>query len=112
MKMAEEHPDFAGIILLTPYTSLPDVAQRLYPVYPAQLMVFDKFDNISRLRETDMPVLLIHGNRDRTIPFSHSEKLAAANDKAKLVALERAGHNDIYMHGAEQAISAFIEQFQ
>lgn len=112
MKMVEEHPDFGGAILLTPYTSLPDVAQPLYPVYPAQLMVFDKFDNISRIRDAKMPILLIHGRMDRTIPYAHSEKLAAANDKAELVTLDKAGHNDIYMHGAEQAISAFLEQFQ
>ena len=112
MKMAEEHPDFAGVILLSPYTSLPDLAQRMYPVYPAHLMVVDKFDNISRVREADMPILIIHGHKDRTIPFSHAQRLAAANGKAQLVALEKAGHNDTYMHGAEAAISAFIEQFQ
>lgn len=112
VKMAEEHPDFAGLILVSPYTSVTAVAQKLYPVYPASLMVIDKFDNLSRIGGIEMPILMIHGRRDRTIPFSHAEALKKANDKAEFVAIDNAGHNDIYMYGVDKIIAEFIGRFK
>jgi fermentation-respiration switch protein FrsA (DUF1100 family) len=73
-------------------------------------MVKDNFDNLTRISAFDVPILLLHGRKDTTIPFVHSEKLAAAAAKADLVAFEEGGHNNLYMLGAEAAISGFIKK--
>jgi pimeloyl-ACP methyl ester carboxylesterase len=41
------------------------------------------------------PVLLLHGDRDATIPVEHSRRLLAVAPKARLVVIEGAGHNDL-----------------
>lgn len=112
VKMAEERSDFSGLILVSPYTSLVAVAQKLYPVFPAGLIVRDRYDNLSRIGglDEDMPILLIHGRRDRTIPFAHAQELKAANDRIELVPVDAAGHNDIYMHGTDKKIVEFIKK--
>ncbi len=64
------------------------------------------------VRNTDIPVLLIHGTCDRLVPFSMSEEIASSNpDRVTLVAIEGAGHAMSYMTDREkytQAVRAFV----
>ena len=39
------------------------------------------------------PILVLHGERDRLIPFEHARRLAAANPRAQLHGFP-CGHND------------------
>lgn len=46
-----------------------------------------------RIAQADVPLLLIHGTGDQTVPAWHSEDIAlAAAEKAKLLYIEGAGH--------------------
>ena len=56
-------------------------------------MLGDPFDNLATLPSLQRPVLLIHGTRDRLIPYSHGLALAAATPRARLVAFTT-DHND------------------
>lgn len=79
-----------GVILQSAFTSAYRVMTR-WPVLP-----FDRFRNLARIRGLDRPVLVIHGTRDRIIPFRHGLRLyqAAAGPKQRLW-VEGAGHNDL-----------------
>ncbi len=47
----------------------------------------------SRIAKADVPLLLIHGTGDQTVPAWHSEDIAlAAGENAKLLYIEGAGH--------------------
>lgn len=37
-----------------------------------KLLFWDRFDNYARLPNIRIPILLIHGSEDRTVPFSHA----------------------------------------
>jgi hypothetical protein len=51
------------------------------------------------IADVKSPVLLIHGVRDRTIPFSESEVLKLrARSPVELLLIEDAGHGDIHRH--------------
>ena len=58
-----------------------------------KLFPSDKFDNFSRFKNIDCPILLIHGKMDRIIPFQHAEKnwKVLRGEKQKLW-VEGAGH--------------------
>lgn len=81
---------FAGVILVAPYTSMEAMARRrLAP----GILVRDRFDNLSALRQLPIPVLLVHGGRDKLIPPSMSVALrAAAAGPVEMDILEGAGH--------------------
>jgi pimeloyl-ACP methyl ester carboxylesterase len=50
---------------------------------------------VAALRARPIPVLIIHGRRDRTIPLAHAERLiTAADPRSKLVIVEEARHHD------------------
>ena len=67
---------------------MADLTPRLVP----RALVLDPFDSLAVLAAGAPPVLVLHGIRDRVIPFSHGETLARAAG-TKPVALP-CGHND------------------
>ena len=68
-EMAARHPDgVAGLILITPFTSLADVAARHYPFLPVRLMLRDRFDNETALTRFEGPVAVLVAERDRVVP--------------------------------------------
>jgi abhydrolase domain-containing protein 17 len=80
----------AGLILESTFTSIFRV------VLPFPLLPFDKFTNLDKLQKVRCPVLVMHGENDRTIPIEHGRKLYKAASEPKLSLWVRdAGHNDL-----------------
>ncbi len=74
VEMALRHPVY-GLILETPYTSLPKLAMnRHWFLFPTLLSRYH-FDNLTKIAQLKIPILLLHGSDDELIPISHSEKL-------------------------------------
>jgi uncharacterized protein len=91
-EIAATHP-VAGLVLISGYTSLPDVAASAYPLIPVRLLMRDRFYNIGKINRVMAPILILHGTADRTIPYSHAVSLAgAAGNRAQLVPFEGIGH--------------------
>lgn len=92
--IAAERPP-AALILRSPFTSLGDVASVHYPFLPTSLLLWDRFPNAERLREIDVPVLVIAGSADRVVPIAQSRSVfEAASQPKELVVIEGADHND------------------
>jgi fermentation-respiration switch protein FrsA (DUF1100 family) len=85
------------VVLLAPFTSLPAVAGRgFFRLFPARLLMRDHFDSASRAGQIDRPVLVLHGNRDKVIPFDLGKALAGKFPRARFVEVEGAHHNDLW----------------
>ena len=103
----------AGLVLEAPFTSAAAVAQRHYWYLPAYWLTRDRFDNLSRIGEVGAPILILHGERDRTVPVAHSRRLAErAGDGCELAIYPDAGHADLYEHGAEQRVRGFLNRLE
>jgi fermentation-respiration switch protein FrsA (DUF1100 family) len=90
--LAVEEPP-AALILRSPFTSLHEVAVVHYPVLPRLLA--DRYPSIDRIRSVHVPVMVIAGDRDDTVPEEMSRRLYdAANEPKKFVLVPGAGHND------------------
>jgi fermentation-respiration switch protein FrsA (DUF1100 family) len=72
LQMAQEFK-VAGVILQSPFKSMKMMAKLHYPwmVLPP----WDKFDNERKIKELELPVLIIHGNNDKFVPYSHGRDL-------------------------------------
>ena len=89
----------ARLVLITPFTSLRDLARYHYWFYPSGLVVDNAFDNVALLARYQGPLLLLHGKRDTVVPPEMSEALAASRPAfSNHIVLLTAGHNDIYSH--------------
>lgn len=87
--LAKERPS-AAMILLSTFTSIRSFAPR-YGLFP--FMIRDPMDNIGVLKEYPRPALILHGNRDDLIPFTHAKALEAVSRNTRLIAYD-CGHND------------------
>jgi alpha-beta hydrolase superfamily lysophospholipase len=93
---AAASPDMAiaGLILVTPWDSLPDLAQSLYWYLPARLLTRDRYDSVHNLRAFDKPVAMAIAKADEVIPNKHSLRLYESLQTAKrLWQFDGAGHN-------------------
>ena len=86
----------SGLILQSPYTSIVDIAAMQYPLFPVRLLDRDPFDTVSLVPKIRMPVLIIHGTDDGTVPFWMGERLTRRfGREATFVPIEHGGHNDL-----------------
>ncbi|MBP7579274.1 MAG: alpha/beta hydrolase, partial [Candidatus Obscuribacter sp.] len=113
-QLATRHP-VGAIILQSGYTSLYKLAQQkmdLIKLYPPFLFLPQKLDTQAVLNRPHAPLLIIHGMRDRIIPFTQSEELyRTAMEPKQFAKLPDAGHNDIFDVDTDQykkAISDFL----
>lgn len=102
-----------GLLLLSTFTNVPDMAARTFPFLPVRFVVRARFDNLAKLARIDAPKLIVHSRRDEVIPFSMGERLArAAKPPVQHLWLDRAGHNDTYFVDGERfgaALKAFVQ---
>jgi hypothetical protein len=86
----------SGLILQSPYTSIVDVAAMEYPIFPVRLLDKDPFDTLALVPKIRMPVLVIHGTDDRTVPFWMGQRVAhGLGREATFVPVEHRGHGDL-----------------
>ncbi len=104
---AGHHGAFDGLILDSAFAdALAVIATLGGPVLRRRDMKGFE-DNIDRMRDCTLPVLIIHGTDDSLIPVSDSEDLfkACGSPDKKLVKIPGAGHNDLLMAGFETYFS-------
>ncbi len=117
LHLAAHHPDAAGVIVESTFTSMRAMAdvQLPIPLLPVDYLLTQAFDSLAKARSLSPPILLIHGVADRTIPASMSQTLHEAVPSAKtLVLIEAAGHNDVPRVGGDRyadAVKGFIERY-
>lgn len=65
----------AGVAMITPWATLPDLAQSIYWFLPARWLVRDQYDNIGNLNRWGGPVAVLIAARDEIIPAHHGARL-------------------------------------
>ena len=83
------------LMLVAPYTSIPEVAAAAMPFLPGRLLVRDQFNSAAKASAVTLPVLLVHGSDDEVIPIRMSQTLAKLFPNATLRIVPGAHHNDL-----------------
>lgn len=99
----------ARLILISPYTSIVDVAGGAFPFLPVSLLLRDRFETAERAPSVRIPVLILHGDRDEVVPVQMGETLATLFPEAVSRIIEGRGHNDLFASGT--ALPALIGRF-
>ena len=64
-----QNKNFAGLILETPFTSMIEAAKNFYPYVPVGLLLKDKYKNQEKIKNINIPILVMHGKADQIVPF-------------------------------------------
>jgi hypothetical protein len=100
-----------ALILESAFTNSSDMAKMLAP------FLFDwrprvPYDNLGKIDQVRVPVLIVHGSDDEIIPVAMGRRLfAAANSPKDLYIIPGAHHNDTYVVGGRtyfERLRAFI----
>ena len=100
-----------GVILITPFDSLANVAKSHYPVFPVKLLVRHPFESVKFAKDIAIPALNIMGSSDGIIPNRHSKALAKAwKGEMESVIIQQADHNNIQLFPQYwQSINRFLD---
>ena len=70
-----QHNNFAGLILETPFTSMVEAAKNFYPYIPVNFILKDKYRNDIKIKNINIPILIMHGEADQIVPFWMGKKI-------------------------------------
>ena len=114
--LARQHAP-AALILESSFTSVPDVAAELYPLFPVRWLSRFRYDTLDYLQSITAPTLVVHSRQDGIIPFSHGQRLFAAATEPKQFIELSGGHNDaifvskvVYRQGLDRFFNQYIDQ--
>ena len=64
-----QNKNFSGIILEAPFTSMIELGQKYYPIFPVKFLLKDKYESFKKINKIKSPVLVMHGKKDKIVPF-------------------------------------------
>jgi fermentation-respiration switch protein FrsA (DUF1100 family) len=110
IQMATEVPILA-LILEAPLASVLHSARARYPLFAFDFLVRDKFNSLRKIGKVKVPLLLIHGERDRTTAVRFGRMIYdAANEPKRAHFIAEAGHTDLMEHGFAKSVTDFLDE--
>ena len=113
IEIARQRP-VRSLVLEAAFTSTKDMAKNIplfvlfSPLLPAH------YNNLEKIKQIQVPKLMIHGEVDEIVPFKMGKQLfATAREPKYFFPVKKAGHNDIYVFGNTayyKAISQFVRE--
>jgi pimeloyl-ACP methyl ester carboxylesterase len=104
-----------GLILRAPFTSIRDVACSRYPRLRALFSLapwlpLTNYDTLGKIRHVQCPVLVMHGDSDKTVPPSLGQQVFEAAPEPKMyVSFPGSGHSDVGAHLVVPPITQFMD---
>jgi hypothetical protein len=103
-----------GLIVQSSFTTGREMARRMFLIPLFEYIPKSRFDSLAKIARVRAPVLIVHGTRDETIPFSMGRRLYEAAPEPKwFFPIEGGGHNDLLEVGREpylDRLRAFIRE--
>jgi fermentation-respiration switch protein FrsA (DUF1100 family) len=86
-----------ALILESAFTSVPDMAARLYPVFPVRRLSRFQYNTQKSLASVSCPVMIIHSPDDEIIPYINGQKLYDRAREPKKFLEILGGHNEGFL---------------
>ncbi len=104
-----------GLILHSTFTSVPELARSLYPIFPVKLLARYHYNTRESLVNVNAPLLVVHSVQDEIVPFSMGQRLYEQGAGPKVFLALEGGHNtalwvsrDAYADGLNNFISQYV----
>ena len=103
-----------AVILESCFTSVPDMADRLYPFFPVRLITRLKYPVKDHVKQVSSPLLVIHSQQDEIIPFDMGRSIYSAAPAPKEILVLSGDHNGGFLLNRNNylaAIGKFMDQY-
>ncbi|MEK6238871.1 MAG: alpha/beta hydrolase, partial [Planctomycetales bacterium] len=99
-----------ALVLESTFTSVPDVAARVYPFIPVRLLMRTRLDSLAKISDFHGPLFQSHGDADALIPVEFGERLFnAANEPKTFFTIKGGDHNAPQPSRYYQELREFLE---
>ncbi|MDH5553558.1 MAG: alpha/beta hydrolase [Nitrosomonas sp.] len=108
---AKENPGL--LVLASAFTSVPDMAEKIYPFLPVRLIARFEYNTLESLQSITSPVFVAHSPQDEVVPFEHGQHLFKAATEPKQFLTLQGGHNNGFIFMRENwvnALGAFVDE--
>ncbi len=108
-QMALEFPGVQALVLEAPYTKMQAVAQHHMFWLPAYWLIKDRYNNIDKVAQLQVPLLVLHGQKDKVVPYKHGLAVFqnAKTDK-RFESFSEANHINLQEYGASGKVRDFL----
>lgn len=112
VQMASEYP-VKGVVLQSPFDSMVNLASEIYRQFPVKWLLLDRYDSVNKIKHIKVPLLILHGTEDTTVPIRFGKNLYAhANDPKLWIEYPGRGHGDIVMPQMQNDVLQFLQVLQ
>jgi fermentation-respiration switch protein FrsA (DUF1100 family) len=104
----------AAVILESCFTSVPDMADHLYPFLPARAFTRLNYPVQENVKLASSPLLVVHSQQDEIIPFDMGQAVFAAAPEPKEMLMISGDHNGGFLLNRNQytaAIGRFLDRY-
>lgn len=105
-----------GLILEAPFTSVKAMTAEIFPWLPFKGLISIKYDSIRKIKSVQSPLLVMHGDQDRVVPYEQGQQIFEAADTPKtFYTITGADHNNTYVVGGPgyfETMKRFIQGIQ
>jgi fermentation-respiration switch protein FrsA (DUF1100 family) len=101
-----------ALVVENTFTSLPEIAARLYPFLPVRWAMRTRFDSLKKIAGYRGPLFISHGDADELVPFEMGKQLfdAAGSTMKRFHVVHNGEHNDPQPEEYYEALSAFLAE--
>jgi len=99
-------------VLASVFTSVPDMAAKIYPFLPVRLLSRFDYNTLEYLQSVACPVFVAHSPQDEIVPFEQGRTLYQAALGPKQFLELQGGHNDGFVFMRKEwvkALGAFLD---
>jgi fermentation-respiration switch protein FrsA (DUF1100 family) len=98
-----------GLVLESTFTNLPDVAASHVPFLPVRAVMQARLDSVAKITAYRGPLLQVHNDPDKIVPYHLGRKLyAAANEPKQFITTTGGDHNSYYTADYLTALDHFL----
>lgn len=101
-----------ALIVESSFSSLPDLAQHLYPLLPARWLATIRYESKKEITKVSCPLLLIHSREDELIPFHQAQTLFSAAKGDKHLLEIHGNHGYGYLYSGQQYVEGLRDFLQ
>lgn len=102
-----------ALVLISTFTSLPDVGSEHMPWMAPQSLMQNRFNSLEAIRNYPGPVLISHGDADHLIPIAQAQALfEAAPGRKQLITVAGGHHNDGFTEDFHVALERMLSSLQ
>ncbi len=100
-----------ALILESPFASIREMARVAFPFLPVGPFLRTRYDTVEKIKKIEIPLLVLHGDRDEIVPLAQGKKVfEAARGPKEFYTISGASHNDTYIVGGD-AYFATLKDF-